>query len=140
MSKKNDKLVLEDYEAEFSYNRSKSNLKISFNRIAFIFFIFFIITLIFSSKIIYLGSLDLKEKNIELVKSDFRSSIVDRDGNLLAKTVITTNIGINPNLIIDKKRLLINLQLIFPNKDYKKIKKKLDGNKFFYLEKRITQE
>ena len=88
MSKKNDKLILEDYEAEFSYNKSKSNLKISFNRIAFIFFIFFIIALIFSSKVVYLGTLDSNKKNNELVKSDFRSSILDRDGNLLAKTVI----------------------------------------------------
>ena len=140
MSKKNDKLILEDYEAEFSYNKSKSNLKISFNRIAFIFFIFFIIALIFSSKVVYLGTLDSNKKNNELVKSDFRSSILDRDGNLLAKTVITTNIGINPNLIIDKKKLLLNLKLIFPNKNYDEISNKINGNKFFYLEKKINHE
>ncbi len=140
MSKKNDKLILEDYEAEFSYNKSKSNLKISFNRIAFIFFIFFIIALIFSSKVVYLGTLDSNKKNNELVKSDFRSSILDREGNLLAKTVITTNIGINPNLIIDKKKLLLNLKLIFPNKNYDEISNKINGNKFFYLEKKINHE
>ena len=36
-------LILEDYDGEFSYKKSKSNLNISFNRVAFIFFIFFII-------------------------------------------------------------------------------------------------
>ena len=39
----------------FNFKESKSNLKISFERIAFIFFIFFIISVIFSSKTIYLG-------------------------------------------------------------------------------------
>ena len=40
---------------EFSYDENKSNLKISFERIAFIFFIFFIIAIIFSSKVILLS-------------------------------------------------------------------------------------
>ena len=35
-----NKLVLENYENEFSFKRKKSNLNITFNRIAFIFFVF----------------------------------------------------------------------------------------------------
>ena len=35
---------------------------------------------------------------------------------------------------------MINLQLIFPNKDYLEIKKKLNSDKFFYLEKKISAE
>ena len=129
-----------NFNNEFSYKENKSNLFISFNRAAFIFFIFIIIAFIFSSKIIYLGA---QQKNItikNISKSDFRSSILDRDGNILAKSVITTNIGINPNLVIDKKKLLINLRLIFPEKNFIEIKKNLDGKKFFYLEKKISQE
>ena len=34
-----EKLILESYENEFSYEKNKSNLNITFNRIAFIFFI-----------------------------------------------------------------------------------------------------
>ena len=49
----NSNLVLEEYESEFSYQRPKSNLIISFNRVAFIFFVFLMISLIFSSKAIY---------------------------------------------------------------------------------------
>ena len=129
-----------NFNNEFSYKENKSNLFISFNRAAFIFFIFIIIAFIFSSKIIYLGAQqkDITKKNMS--KSDFRSSILDRDGNILAKSVITTNIGINPNLVIDKKKLLINLRLIFPEKNFIEIKKNLDGKKFFYLEKKISQE
>ena len=43
----NSNLVLEEYESEFSYQKPKSNLIISFNRVAFIFFVFLIITKIF---------------------------------------------------------------------------------------------
>ena len=56
MSKKDIKnLTLESYENEFSFKENKSNLNISFNRIAFIFFIFLVVCLIYSIKIFYLG-------------------------------------------------------------------------------------
>ena len=42
--------------------------------------------------------------------------------------------------MIDKKKLLINLQLIFPNKNYVDISKKLKKNKYFYLEKKISAD
>ena len=35
---------------------------------------------------------------------------------------------------------MINLKIIFPKKNFKIINKKINGNKFFYLEKRISQE
>ena len=137
MEKKNEtNLILEDYETHFYYQ--KSNLNISFNRIAFIFFIFLTISIIFSSKALYLGSLKKKGNNIQIAKPDYRASLIDRDGNILAKTVITTNVGINPNLVINKDKLLINLKLIFSNKDFKKIEEKLNGKKFFYLQKQIS--
>jgi len=140
MSKSKDNLILENNKSEFIYEKSNSNLNIHFNRIAFIFFVFLIIAVIFSSKVIYLGSLHKKINLKNINKSDFRSSILDREGNILAKSVITTNIGINPNLVINKKKLLLNLKLIFPNKNYNKISKKLNGKKFFYVEKQIEQE
>ena len=137
MEKKNEtNLILEDYKTHFYYQ--KSNLNISFNRVAFIFFVFLVISIIFSSKALYLGSLKKNKNNIEVAKLDYRASLIDRDGNILAKTVITTNVGINPNLVINKDKLLINLKLIFPNKDFKKIKEKLNGKKFFYLQKQIS--
>ena len=137
MEKKNQtNLILEDYKTHFYYQ--KSNLNISFNRVAFIFFVFLVISIIFSSKALYLGSLKKNENNIEVAKLDYRASLIDRDGNILAKTVITTNVGINPNLVVNKDKLLINLKLIFPDKDFKKIKEKLNGKKFFYLQKQIS--
>ena len=41
--------------------------------------------------------------------------------------------------VTNKKKLLLNLKYIFPNKDYELIKSKLDKNKFFWFEKKITE-
>ena len=140
--------MIEDYsnqlyeknQQEFDYQIKKSNLIISFNRIAFIFFVFLIIALIFSSKVIYLGSLYKEKILLNPLKSDFRSTILDRDGNILAKSVLTTNVGINPKLAIDKKKLLINLKLLLPNIDHDYVEKKIKEKKFFYLAKKIGKE
>ena len=66
-----ENLTLESYENEFSYKENKSNLNISFNRIAFIFFIFLMICSIYSIKVFYLGSLNFKfqeKKNNQIKK------------------------------------------------------------------------
>ena len=134
MTKTNrENLTLENYENEFLYKENKSNLNISFNRIAFIFFIFIMICFIYSLKVFYLGSLNLKlqPKKIDYINTNFRANIVDNNGNFIAKSVKTLTVGINPNLIIDKKKLLINLQLIFPKKDFREVKKKLIKKNIF---------
>ena len=46
---------MSNFEENFKFEENKSNLKISFERISFIFFVFFIIAVIFASKTIYLG-------------------------------------------------------------------------------------
>ena len=138
MSKKNN-VILEEYENEFSYKESKTNLSIKFNRIAFIFFIFLVISTIYSIQLLHLGSLKIDNKtNSLIIKKNYRADITDRNGNYLVKTVSSINIGINPTEVIDKKKLLINLQLIFPNKNYIDISNKLKKNKYFYLEKKIS--
>ena len=132
MNEKNSKILLEEYENKFLYKKSKTNLNIEFNRIAFIFFVFFIIAIIFSIQLLHLGSLE-KENDIKplIIKKNYRADIIDRNGNYLVKTVSSIDIGINPIEVIDKKRLLVNLQIIFPNKNYTKIKKNLIKKNFF---------
>jgi len=121
---------------EFSYDENKSNLKISFERIAFIFFIFFIIAIIFSSKVILLSLKSKPEIKKISKKENFRSSIVDKEGNILAKSVSIINVGINPNLVVDKEKLLISLKILFPNK---KFREQMYGKKFFYVKKKSNQ-
>ena len=132
-----EKILKEEYNSEFSYNENRPNIKISFERIAFIFFIFFIIAIVFSSKVILLSLEDKDFKKKILKKENFRSSIIDKEGNILAKTVQVINVGINPNLVIDKEKLLITLKLLFPKKNFRK---KIYGKKFFYVQKKISQE
>ena len=143
MKNNNKDLLIEEYDSHFLYQTKKNNLNVSFNRIAFIFFVFVIISLIFSTKAIFLGSLKKNTPNKTLAESEFRSSILDRNGNIVAKTIITNNVGINPKLVIDKKKLLLNLKLIFNKKNsinFKKVEKKLNGKNFFYIKKKIGQD
>ena len=141
MKHKKSNIILEEYENKFSYKKSKTNLNIEFNRIAFIFFVFLVISIIFSIQLLHLGSLkqDKKVTPVSNVKN-YRADIMDRNGNYLAKTVSSIDIGINPVEIIDKQKLLINLKLLFPKKNYLEIEKKIDLNRFFYFEKKISLE
>ena len=103
----NSKIVLEDHKSDFSYEKSKSNINISFNRIAFIFFIFFIIFLIYSIHLIHLGSrkaeIENKNQTKTLLDNLHRADILDRNNNYLVKTVNSINIGISTQKVIDKK-------------------------------------
>ncbi len=92
------------YDETFSFKENKSYLKISFERIAFIFFVFFILAVIFSTKVILLSFKKIPEIQKVTKKENFRSSILDKDGNILAKSVPIINLGINPNLVINKEK------------------------------------
>ena len=114
MSDKKNNVILEEYENEFSYKKSKTNLNIEFNRIAFIFFVFLIISIIYSIQLLHLGSLKKITNNIKpiITKKNYRADIIDRNGNYLVKTVDSINVGIHPSKVIDKKHLLLMLNHI----------------------------
>jgi cell division protein FtsI (penicillin-binding protein 3) len=144
MNNNNSRIILEDQKSDFLYQKSQSNLNITFNRITFIFFIFFIISLIYSIHLIHLGSRKAKTVIDYKIKTPinklYRADIVDRNGKYLVKTVSSIDIGISTQKVINKKKLILNLKYIFPNKDYKKIEDKLNKKKFFYFEKKISEE
>ena len=144
MNNKNPKIIIEDDQNDFLYQKDKSKLDISFNRISFIFFIFFIIFVIYSIHLIHLGSrnseIKFNDDKILSLNTLYRADIIDRNGKYLSKTVSSIDIGISSQKVIDKKKLIINLKYIFPNKDYKKIASQLENKKFFYLEKKISEE
>ncbi len=137
-----DRLILYENNDAFDYKK-KNSIYIRFNRVAFIFFIFFIVSLIYIIHLIHLGSKG--PKNIinnqpKIYNKLKRADIVDRNGSYLAKTVSSIDIGINPIEIINQKKLLLNLGYIFPNKNYQLIESKLDKEKFFWFEKKISDE
>ena len=144
MSKRDSRIILETQENDFSYKRSKSNLNITFNRISFIFFIFFIIFIIYLVHLAHLGSRNSKMNETNDLKKVsnklYRADIIDTNNKYLVKTINSIDIGISPSKIIDEKKLLLNLKYLFPEKDIQKIKKRIDKGKFFYFEKKISEE
>ena len=142
MNRNNSEIfVLENHESEFSYKRNKSNLNITFNRIAFIYFVFFMISIIYSIKVFYLGSLNSKIKIEKFlpIKKNYRADILDNNGDFIAKAVNTQIAGINPDSIIDEKKLLINLQILFPDEDFENVKERIKKKKYFRFKKDLTQ-
>ncbi len=144
MTKNLKKIILEESETNLFNINNKLELNIQFNRIAFIFFIFFTISLIYSIHLLHLGSrklVNIENSSSPLIsKKLYRADITDRNGTIIVKTVSSINVGINPKDVIDKQKLLINLKYIFPEKNYALIKKKLDQKKFFWFEKKISEE
>ena len=142
MKDKKNNVILEEYENEFSYNKSRTNLNIDFNRIAFIFSLFLVVSIIYSIQLLHLGSLKkvTNSNKSPISKKNYRADIIDRNGNYLVKSVDSINVGIHPMKVIDKKHLLLMLNHIYKNKNLSMIKKNLDGDKFFYLEKNIRSK
>ena len=131
----------DDYEYSENFrNPSKSEIIVSFNRVSFIFFVFVIITIIYSLKITYLASINSENylsssshnKSVKI-----RDDILDRNNEILAKTVNLYSAGIRSELILDKETLLIKLKIIFPLLDTNKTRKKMNSKKFFYIKKRL---
>ena len=143
MNKSKSNLTIEDNENDFIYRKKKTGLNIQFNRVAFIFFIFFIIYTIYSIHLIKLGTLysKVEKTNTSLINEKlYRADIVDINGNYLAKTVNSIDIGLKTSDVINQKKLLLSLNLIFPNKDFVEIEKKMKQKNFFYLEKKVSEE
>jgi len=144
MKRSKSKIIIEDYKYNFTYKKSETNLNIQFNRVAFIFFVFFVIYIIYTIHLIHLGSRASKLDKIEnipvAIEKLYRADITDINGKYLAKTVKSIDIGIKTSDVINQKKLLLSLKIIFPNKDFSKIKNKLNKKKYFYLEKKISEE
>ncbi|MDC3142576.1 penicillin-binding protein 2 [Candidatus Pelagibacter sp.] len=144
MVENKSKFTIEDYQSDFTFKKKENGLNIQFNRVAFIFFVFFIIYLIYTIHLIHLGSRNNKSENINNLPTFqnplYRADIIDINGNYLAKTVKSIDIGLKTSDIIDKKKLILSLNIIFPNKKFNEIEKKIENKKFFYLEKKISEE
>ena len=135
----------EDYkESEIIDEINSKRIKISLNRVTFLFFVFFSLIFVSSTKIIYLSLSQDKKILLQKNKKDFeilRSDITDRDGTIIARNIIVYRAGIRPQFIKNKDKFLIKLRLIFPEINFKEVKKKLNENKFFYLgKKRFSEE
>ena len=129
--------ILEDKKNFLTEDKNKLNFNL--NRLALIFFLIFILFIIYTTRVVFLASKTLKNQNT-VTSEIFRADIVDRNGNFISKSVYTNNAGIDPNLVKDKKKLMIKLKYSFPNIDFYEIEKKLNGKSFFYIEKNLTPD
>ena len=135
MEKLRSKIIIEDYKNNFDYKKNNTNLNIQFNRVAFIFFFFFIIYLIYTIHLIHLGSrkskIEINNNLPTFTNKLYRADIIDINGNYLAKTVKSIDIGIKTSDVIDKKKLLLSLNIIFQIKILIKLKSNLIQKSFF---------
>ena len=139
---KKKSFYFEDYtEAEIPDNNINFNIvKVLLNRVTFLSFIFISLLLICSIKIIYLSLSPEKSFFTNNINKNFlknRRDIVDRNGSVLATNVYLYDVGVRPKLLKEKekKNLLIQLGLLFSELDLNKIKRKLNNDEFFGLEK-----
>jgi len=141
-NKNQESFYFEDYLETNKKKDSALNNKLFHDRIYLLFFLFFSLIFIFSIRIIHVSL-----TNIELFKQTSinqftlnRRDIVDRNGVLISRNIKSYHAAISPNLIKNKKNFLIKLRINFPDMQIKEIQKKIKGNKYFYLKKRINQD
>ena len=142
MKNKKNNIILENINNEFIFKENKSNLNILFNRVAFIFFCFIFLCVIYSIQTFHLINKEIKKSSnsILTLSKNHRADIVDLNGQIIAKTILKSIVGIKPSLIIDEKKLLLNLKIILPDLNLESTKKKIKAKKFFWLSKKLDQK
>ena len=135
---KSNKIVISKLNSDIS-DFSQKKFNINLNRVAFIFLVILIFIILYSTRVVYLSSKTL-QNNPYKISIINRADITDRNGSYISKSVFTSNIGIDPKLVRDKKKLLLKLKYTFPDKDFVEIEKKMNGKKFFYIEKKVIPE
>ena len=142
-TKKNKKsFYYDDYSHTNNIKTQNNNsIEISKSRMAFTFFVILSIAAILGIKILYLSFFEKESFSNIYNKKNFlpnRIDIVDRNGEILARSVNAWAAGISPKFIKDEKKLLINLKIIFPNLNLKKVEEKIAKGKFFYISRRLN--
>ena len=135
---KSNKVIINKLNSELG-DFSQKKFNINLNRVAFIFLVILIFIILYSTRVVYLSSKTL-QNNPYKISIINRADITDRNGSYISKSVFTSNIGIDPKLVRDKKKLLLKLKYTFPDKDFVEIEKKMNGKKFFYIEKKVIPE
>ncbi len=133
------------FEDYLETNKKTKYLKKSKNfqdRIYLLFFFFFSLILIFSIKITHISLSNKKNFSFQEQKNKFtllRRDIVDRNGVIISRNIDTFHAAIDPKLVKDKKNFLIKLRLNFPEIPINEVKEKLNGDKYFRIKNRISQ-
>ena len=121
----------------------KSKLNIIEDRIFILFSVFVFLILIFAIKVFLISIDQPKKLSYHQTYSEFapiRRDIVDRNGNLISSSIQMYNAAIRSNLVKDKKKLILKLQLQFPKINTEILSNNLNNKKYFYFKKRLTNK
>ena len=121
----------------------KSKLNIIEDRIFILFSVFVFLILIFAIKVFLISIEQPKKLSYHQTYSEFapiRRDIVDRNGNLISSSIQMYNAAIRSNLVKDKKKLILKLQLQFPKINTEMLSNNLNNKKYFYFKKRLTNK
>jgi cell division protein FtsI (penicillin-binding protein 3) len=124
-------------------NKKLDKSKTYEDRLYALFSLFFSLILIFSISIF---SISIQESNFQGYKKtnyysvQLRRDILDRHGMLMARNINTYHAVVKPSFIKNKENFILNIQLNFPGISIKKLKKKLNNKKRFYLKRRLTSD
>ena len=135
---KSNKIIISKLNSDLG-DFSQTKFNVNLNRVTFIFLVILIFIILYSTRVVYLSSKTLQTNPYKINRIN-RADITDRNGNYISKSVFTSNIGIDPKLVRDKKKILLKLKYTFPDKDFVEIEKKMNGKKFFYIEKKMIPE
>ena len=121
----------------------KSKLNIIEDRLFILFSVFVFLILIFAIKVFLISIEQPKKLSYHQTYSEFapiRRDIVDRNGNLISSSIQMYNAAIRSNLVKDKKKLILKLQLQFPKINTEILSNNLNNKKYFYFKKRLTNK
>ena len=129
---KQKSFFFEDYaESEIIVNNVKTNQpKILLSRVNFLFYIYLSLS----------ADKNFFSQNINQNFIKERGDILDRNGVILARNINIYDAAVRSKLVKDKKKLLINLKLIFPELNTNKIRENFSKNKFFYIKRSLTED
>ena len=132
----------EDYLETNQKNKKVKKSNILHDRIYLLFFLFFSLITIFSTKIIFvsLKSFDsYNQTKNSFYFLPFRRDIVDRNGILISRNVKSFHAAIKPDQIKNKDNFLLNIKLNFPDLSLESLKTKFTKGKYFYLKRGLDQ-
>ena len=133
----------EDYLETNKKNKFSKKANNFQDRIYLLFFFLLSLVLIFCIKITLISLSKIEISSLDVSSSKFvtqRRDIVDRNGVLISRNVNTYDIAVQPKKIKDKNNFLIKLRINFPELPIDIIKKKLSGNKFYYIKRRVDEK
>ena len=142
LSSNQTSFYFEDFIETTRKNKISKKNNLIQDRIYILFFLFFSLIFIFSTRIIHvsLNKIEVFDKKNMIGKFlPIRRDIVDRNGTLISRNINSFHAAVNPKLINNKDNFLLKLRLNFPEIPIKKIEKKIKNGKYFYLKKRINQ-